>query len=476
MSGGAKLPTVRKLASEASVSATTIMSMYARLSEHGYTTGEAGRGTFVNTPANERSAALQGPGRRGDSAHRRSHPWRRRALAESEARLRDRFPQAVDLMRGSPAARLLPLDIVRRSWGAAAKGYRTQDLEYPLSLAIDPTLADLVGERFAADGIASDREALVAVNSAQQCITLVAQVLVRSGEIVEGVAVERPLVAIEEPGYQTAMDTIERAGCNLHGLAVDERGVTPDALRAAVAAGVRLVVFTPRALSPTGATWSAERRAELSNILADARDVWVLEDDYFAELAEARPGSISGDSRLRDRVVHVRSFSKSIGPDLRTAVAYVGAAVRGAFLEERSYADGWTSVFAQRTLAAILADAKLPATLQVAADQYRGNRAAAIERMAAQVGTSSLATEGTEGLHLWVKLPAGARSDAVVEASAKRGVLVADGEPFFLVPGRRNFIRVNVGAAEPSRLGEISDAILRAIDESMGRGNLLFSP
>lgn len=216
--------------------------------------------------------------------------------------------------------------------------------------------------------------------------------------------------------------------------------------------------------------------SQLADILAESRNVWVLEDDYFAELAAARPGSLSKDKRLRDRVVHVRSFSKSIGPDLRTAVAYVGASLRSAFLEERSYADGWTSVFAQRTLAAVLANPELDARLTEAADQYRGNRDAAIDRMSRRLDASSLPSQETEGLHIWLRLPSGARSGGVVEEVAGQGVLIADGEPFFLVPGHRDFVRINVGAAEPGHIAQISEAILRAIDESVGRGGVLFSP
>lgn len=476
LAAGAKLPTIRSLSAEVQVSATTIMSMYARLKEQGYTTGEAGRGTFVTSSVRGRAEGVSGRIRRGEATQRRYEAWRRRRLAESEARLRERFPNAVDLMRGSPAARSLPFDLVRRSWKSAAQDYRAQDLEYPRSLAVDSRLADVVVGRFADDGIVVDRDALVALNSAQQCIALVAQVLVRTAEGSGGSAARRPLVGIEEPGYQTAMDTLERAGCDLHGLAVDGQGVTPDALREAIAAGVRLVVFTPRALSPTGATWTAERAAELASILVEARDVWILEDDYFAELAAARPGSLSRDARLRDRVVHMRSFSKSIGPDLRTAVAFVGAAIRGALLEERSYADGWTSVFAQRALAAILAAPALDAKLDVAAEQYRANRAAAIERLSPMLDASALPSAGTEGLHVWMRLPAGARSDAVVEAAARQGVLVADGEPFFLVPGRRDFVRINVGAAEPGQIAEISDVVIQAVEESVGRSGVLFSP
>src|SRR6185369_12234472 len=102
---------------------------------------------------------------------------------------------------------------------------------------------------------------------------------------------------------------------------VDEQGAVPESLAAALKAGAKAVLFTPRAHNPTGASWSSERLAALADVLAAHRDVIAIEDDQFAGVCYTRPGSLLSDTRLESRVIYVRSFSKSIGPDLRIAVA-----------------------------------------------------------------------------------------------------------------------------------------------------------
>jgi GntR family transcriptional regulator/MocR family aminotransferase len=181
------------------------------------------------------------------------------------------------------------------------------------------------------------------------------------------------------------------------------------------------------------------------------------------------------DARLRDRVVHVRSFSKSLGPDLRIAVAAVGGVIRDALIEERSYADGWTSVFAQRSLAAILAAPGLGAHLASVAAQYRANRRALVTELTEWLPSMNV-NSAAEGLHVWLSLPDGVRSDAVVETAARAGFLVADGEPFFLDPGRRDFIRINAGACDPVAIPGIARGVGEAIERSVGRGRVLLSP
>lgn len=467
---GARLPTVRNLSTELGVSATTVMSMYARLAEGGYTTGSPGRGTFV---------AGAGPGYAkvpvGAAVPVAAAPgvaWRRQALAEAELRLRRRFPEAIDLTRGSPARDLLPIQALQRAWARAAETLTATQLQYPLTLTIDPMLSEALLPRLAADGIDPAPESLLAMNSTQHFLSTLAMVLTRA------VAVRPPIVAVEEPGYQTAMDTFERAGCRLLGVPLDRFGATPDGVARAVAAGADAVLLTPRALSPTGATWTEQRRRELAEVLAPARHVWVVEDDYFAELAQTSVGSLGADPRLRDRTVYIRGFSKSISPDLRVAVGAVGANILPAMVEERSFCDGWTSSFTQRTLGIVLKDARLDDALQLAGATYQEARARFVEVLGEPLQeTAGGEVERTDsGLHAWVRLPHGCRASDVVQRCASDGFLVTNGEPFFLAPGQRRHLRLNVGAGGATVAAGVAESLMAAIGHSAGRSEFLYAP
>ena len=74
-----------------------------------------------------------------------------------------------------------------------------------------------------------------------------------------------------------------------------------------------------------------EPKEELSDVLKAHPDAIVVEDDQVAGIAATKPGSLLSIPELENRVLHVRSFSKSIAPDLRMAAAvaplYTGTAV-----------------------------------------------------------------------------------------------------------------------------------------------------
>lgn len=103
--------------------------------------------------------------------------------------------------------------------------------------------------------------------------------MVLSLDVAAGNSAAPPIVAVEEPGDPTIMDTLEQKGAQLVGVSVDEFGAIPESLDDVLARGVSAVLFTPRGHNPTGASWNAQRMAALANVLAGHPDVLIIEDD-----------------------------------------------------------------------------------------------------------------------------------------------------------------------------------------------------
>jgi DNA-binding transcriptional MocR family regulator len=270
---------------------------------------------------------------------------------------------------------------------------------------------------------------------------------------------ERPVVAVEEPGYPTILDAYERAGGKVIGVAMDREGAIPTSLDAAFRAGATLALLTPRAHNPTGATWSPQRVIALAAVLKDHPDAVLVEDDHFAEAAATRSGSLLADERVSDRIVYIRSFSKLIAPDLRVAAAVARPRLRGLLAEARSFSDGWTSGLLQKTLAIALRDDRLKEVLRRARDMYAQRRLRAADALnAALVRQGGGTWAGSDGLNVWVHLPADVDAMEVLERAAAGGVRIATGEPFFIRPGQNHVVRLNAGsvpAEEAHRAGRI---------------------
>jgi GntR family transcriptional regulator / MocR family aminotransferase len=375
----------------------------------------------------------------------------------ASSRLRATYPSAMECSTGRPDAKLLPLEVIRRAWANCIQEVTSADLQYAGTEPIKP-LADILVPILEGDLIPARTQDLIIGSSAQQFFALIYEVIRVKSEK------STLLVAVEEPGYPTLMDTLERAGGRLVGIAVDRFGAVPASLDAALRDGARLVILTPRAHNPTGASWSIERLSELSDVLKAHPDAIVVEDDQVAGIAATKPGTLLSIPELENRVLHVRSFSKSIAPDLRMAAAVARPLIREPLSEAKTYADGWSSRLLQRVLAKTLQTDEINVALKKARDAYRDRRqsaCAALNQIVAPRGGGCWS--GSDGVNVWVRLPPGVDSKHIQERSAAAGVRIADGEPFFIAPGQNDVVRLNAGSVEAEDAAKAGKIVGQAI-------------
>jgi GntR family transcriptional regulator/MocR family aminotransferase len=459
---GDRLPTVRRLATDLGVSLTTVTAAFKSLAESGWTRGEIGRGTFVveRERSQATSASASAPVSGGARGLRSlKSPWRRRALVNLMGRLRSSFPRATNCSFGGPGASLLPLKLIKRHWLAAFDDVRNCDLQYNTVEPIE-ALTEVLPSRLSADGIPVNAADLLVGTSAQQFMVLATGVIRRLGGALE------PVIAVEQPGYYTIFDTWDHAGIHMIGIETDTDGARPESVEAAIRAGANVVLFTPRAHNPTGASWRPERLQVLGDVLSRCPQVLAIEDDHFGDLAHEHAGSLLADARIEDRVIYIRTFSKSIAPDLRLAVAAARPRVKTLLQEAKSQADGWSSRLLQRVLAGVLEDDALAPWWGRVRQTYQTRRERVAEVLSRRGTTGVAAWPGRDGVNVWIHLPSGFDAGEVIERAAALGVLIAPGEVFYLSPGHSDVVRFNVGSVETERVSDCAELLAKAIRQS----------
>lgn len=329
---------------------------------------------------------------------------------------------ARDLVTGSPDPALLPdLTAALRRLEAPQRLYGGEP--------VLPELAEVAGAAFAADGVPVTR--VCAVNGALDGIERVLAAHVAPGDA----------VAVEDPGWPGVFDLARALGLRLAPVRVDERGMLPDALAAALADGARAVVLTPRGHNPCGSALDAARAKELRAVLTD--DVLVLEDDHLGPVAGTAWHTLV--TAGRKRWAAVRSVSKWLGPDLRLAVLTGDETTLARVEGRQALGPSWVSTIVQRLAVAVWDD---PVVAR-AAEAYRERR----EALAALVE----AAPAPSGINLWVPVP---DEFPVVRMLLDEGWAVAAGAPYRLSPG--SAIRVTTAALEPDEAPALAQAIERA--------------
>lgn len=243
-------------------------------------------------------------------------------------------------------------------------------------------------------------------------------------------------IAVEDPCFLGAINALRLAGMQAVGVEIDQAGMRPEALEAALDNRVRAVIVTPRAHNPTGCSLSKRRAEHLRSILAAHPAVFVIVDDHFGLLAETPYHSIIPATTLRWALV--RSVSKGLGPDLR--VAFVGCDMTTAERLRTRLAPGmtWVSHILQGIVASCLDSAEIRQQMDSARESYAKNRS----EMCAALETQGISLPlASSGFNIWITLPRDEKG--IAYALAKKGWLVRLGSAFD-VQGRSEAIRVTV--------------------------------
>ena len=393
-----RLPAVRELAAALAVSPATVAAAYRELKQRGFVITDGARGTSVAPVPPARVERVS------------------------------QLPAGVhDLSSGNPDPRLLPsladvfarLEPSHRLYGVAAK---LPELE---SLAVDD---------FAADDIRGD---IAVTGGALDAIERALQTELRLGD----------RVVIEDPSWPRIADLVRALGLIVEPVRIDERGLDPDMLDAALQRGAQAVIATPRGQNPSSAAADPARGRALRTVLARYPDVLVIEDDYVARVGGAPYVPVH---RPDGRWTVVRSLSKVLGPDLRIALV-AGDALTISRLEGRQrLGPGWISHILQQIAALLLKDDATARLLERAEQTYTERRQALVAALAAR----GIAATGHSGLGVWVPLTDEA---AAVRELLVIGWAVSPGERFRFnsSPG----IRITTANLDPDDAERLADAI-----------------
>lgn len=229
--------------------------------------------------------------------------------------------------------------------------------------------------------------------------------------------------AVSYPGLRSAARSFGR---RVAAVAIDERGMRPDALDAALRkTDARVIYLNPTLQNPTTVTMPETRRREILSV-ARRHDAVIIEDDPYWLLETDAPPPLA---RLApERVHYVSTLSKCLSPGLRTAFV-----VSPDSQHQKRLLDALRAFSPMRTpLAAALVTQWIRDGS--AARVLAGVRTEARERqrIAGQMlGIPTLGRhESRQGIHLWHTLPSYWHADELSSAARLQGLAVTPSSAF----------------------------------------------
>ncbi|MBV2143787.1 aminotransferase class I/II-fold pyridoxal phosphate-dependent enzyme [Falsochrobactrum sp. TDYN1] len=255
-----------------------------------------------------------------------------------------------------------------------------------------------------------DAEAFIATNGGYDAIYSILQAFITPGSY----------IAIEDPTSVRFIDMFETLNVQPLPVSCDLMGPLPDALSEAIKLKPAIFLFQPRLHAITGQTIPPGRLKELAGVLENSHTL-IIEDDGMNDISSSP--SMSLGQYLPDRVMHIRSFSKTMGPDLRTAVLSGTAKMIEQIHSSRSFGSGWTSRLLQSATAWLLKQPDTANYIENARNIYEARR----NKLSDYMADYGVHLPQGNGLCLWIPVQCDVTATKVL---ASNGITVQPGSKF----------------------------------------------
>ncbi|WP_109464799.1 aminotransferase-like domain-containing protein [Albibacillus kandeliae] len=397
---GEKLPPVRDLAYQLSITPGTVARAYTILTDDGVLRGEVGRGTFVapvRLPSESKTVL-------GDDV------WSRSIEPQDADGVNLFSPRTPDV--GQVAAIRAALQRVAESDPFMLLNYPTRDSYRPVREAVVNWLKDIpLGQ--------IDEDEVVLTNGGQNGICTAMETILRG---------PKPVVLVEDLSYAGFRRACDLLRAEAVGVAMDEHGVLPEALdEAARRTGAQVFCTTPEVQNPTGGFTPLERRRELIEV-ARRHDMQILEDDCYRVGTNRAP---SYRALAPERGWHVSTLSKVLTPALRVGFVLAPRERSADLRRSAEYGFFGLSQPIAEVTRILLSD---PST-RVLCDRVREVTGDYVRLAVNALGMFDLSWD-PEVPFLWLRLPAGWRAAAFCRTAERQGVQIRSADEFALRDGR----------------------------------------
>lgn len=320
-----------------------------------------------------------------------------------------------------------------------------------------PPLRESAVPYLRAMGVNASADTILPVSGGQQGVDLMCKAFINPGDT----------ILVESPTFLGALHTMRTYQARIVPVDMDEQGVIPEALDAAMRRErPKLCYLIPTFQNPTGRTLSLERRAAVTE-LAARRGVVILEDDPYRDLryhGEPLPPVQSFDKE--GAVVYMTSFSKVIAPGLRVGALVAPPGLLRKLTICKQAADVHTAGLTQAIVDGYLRGGLMPAHVNEICALYR-------TQLDAMLGMFDIFPEGVThttpegGLFVWCELPEGMDALSMLPKACEAGVAYVPGVHFYPHNGRMNTLRLNFSNASVENIkrgmGILNDVIRKEL-------------
>lgn len=445
---GDKLPSVRQLAQEYSVSISTVQEAYRQLEQERLVEARPKSGYFVAQPyRHDNLPTISRPPQRPLEVSQWSEVLNM-LMIRSENR-------GVQLQHAMPDMQAPTLKPLLKSLVDLSKQYSERGLGYG-DVRGTAELREQICRLSAASGCQLHPDDLVITSGCQEALSVCLRAVTDPGDI----------VAIESPCFYGAMQAIKAA--NLKAMEIPthpETGISLEALELALDQWpIKAILITPTCNNPLGYTMPEEKKERLFK-LSQSYDIAIIEDDIYGDISYQFPRPRTVKSFDTDgRVLLCSSFSKTIAPGMR-----VGWIAPGRYRDKVTHikyvSSSMCPILPQLAIAKFIRLGGYDKHIRQMRQRYEQQRDHMLATIDTYMPKGTRVSFPAGSFVLWVELNLPIDSLELVEKCREQGVGFAPG-PLFSSTGKyRNCFRVNYSQLHSQEREEGIKTLARVLNE-----------
>lgn len=425
---GDRLPSVRKLKQQLSVSMSTVLEAYRLLEDRGFIVARPQSGYYV------KATALDLPDEPSQSA-----PPSQIRPVDISLMLRllrmDLSPETIHLGAALPGTEHLPLNTLNRLMGQVMRHNPISVHTYDTVPGCE-TLRREVAKRMLNTGCSLSPDQIVATAGTTEACYLALRTVTQPGDT----------VVIESPSYYAVLETMNSLGLNALELPTHPRdGMSLSALQSALEnQSVSACMLVSNFSNPLGSCMSDRKKKTLVDLL-NRYDVPLIEDDIYGDLnfEGTRPKAIKAFD-TEGRVIYCSSVSKTLSPGLR-----VGWCIPGRYQPQVEHmkvvVSHMTATAPQLAVAAFFANGGYDRHLRQLRRAYQQQMNRMLQAIMDYFPAETRVTRPQGGQILWVEIPGKFDALELFEEAVQHHISIAPGPMFSASHGYRNCFRLNTG-------------------------------
>mgnify|MGYP004466444195 FL=1 len=316
--------------------------------------------------------------------------------------------------------------------------------------AVDHVLADAGGEAFTVNDpmglfnlshnqIVTSSDQIQITSGSQQAIDLCARTLLHPGDI----------VLMQNPSYSGAIDAFRASGAHIIGISPEPSEEFIATLEAKIKLlQPKLLYLMSNVANPTGLSLTDQQKHQVYG-LAHHYDLWIIEDDYGVDVSgDWQPTTIKMFDR-DERVIYLRSLSRVLAAGIRLGYMVLPQGMVERIVNAKQIADLSTSGLAQRIFEQCLTSQSWQQYLHRSQMVYQRQYWFVNQLLKeSQLPITWQAVDHCSWF--WLKLPVGRSAKDVCQQAQQAGVLVENGDRYFVDQQPDQYLRLSLAPAKDS--------------------------